>query len=92
MASKKKTKKAAKKAAEACRIVEFPGGRTAEFCSHKAGKRTQNKRLKNLEQADLVVCTKEWRANVEKAARARRGKKAKQVRNLLKICSARKAA
>ena len=87
MSSKRKTKKAAKKA-EACRVVQFESGNTAEFCSHKAGRSTQAKRMKSLKLADAAVCSAEWREKVNKAARARRGKKAKQIRNLLAMCKA----
>lgn len=94
MASKRKTKKAAKKA-EACRIVQFPGGRTAEFCSHKAGASTQSKREASLKLADESVCSTEWTKKVKRlGTRALRkgetqAQRAARMNNLLAICTKR---
>ena len=94
MSSKRKTKKAAKKA-EACRIAHFANGHTAEFCSHKAGASTQKKREASLKLADESVCSVEWTKKVRRlGTRALRSgespaQRAARMNNLLAICTKR---
>lgn len=90
MASKRKTKKS-----EACRLVKFSSGNTAEFCSHEAGASTQKKREASLKLADEQVCSVEWQKKVKRlGTRAlRRGEspaqRAARMSNLLAICTKR---
>lgn len=94
MASKRKTKKAAKKA-EACRIAHFANGHTAEFCAHTAGASTQKKREASLKIADESVCSVEWTKKVKRlGTRALRTgespeQRAARMNNLLAICTKR---